>query len=49
MPNMHKMKSERLTMVQANMIQMKSEHLIHMKAKSERIICCASKWDADEV
>ena len=36
---MHKMKSERLTVVLANVMQMKSEHLIHMKAKYERLIC----------
>ena len=35
---MQKTKSERLTVVLANVIQMKSEHLIHMKAKSERLI-----------
>ena len=35
---MQKTKSERLTMVLANVIQMKSEHLIHMKAKSELLI-----------
>ena len=42
----------------ANVMQMKSEHLMHMKTKSEylvqktkseRLICCASKYDADEV
>ena len=36
---MQKMKSESLTVVLANVIQMKSEHLIHIKAKSERLIC----------
>ena len=36
---MQKMKSERLTTVLANVIQMKFEHLIHMKAKSESMIC----------
>ena len=39
MPDMQKMKSERLTTVLVNVIQMKSEHLIHMKAKSKRLIC----------
>ena len=39
MLDMRKKKSERLTAVLANVIQMKSEHLIHMKAKSERLIC----------
>ena len=29
------MKSEHLTVVLENVIQMKSEHLIHIKAKSE--------------
>ena len=36
---MQKTKSERLIAVLENVIQMKSEHLIHMKAKSERLIC----------
>ena len=31
---MQKTKSKRLTAVLANVIQMKSEHLIHIKAKS---------------
>ena len=35
---MQKTKSERLTVVFANVIQMKFEHLIHMKAKSKRLI-----------
>ena len=35
---MQKTKSERLTAVLANVMQMKSEHLIHIKAKSERLI-----------
>ena len=39
MPDMQKMKSESLTVVLENVIQMKSEHLIHVKAKSERLIC----------
>ena len=39
MPNMQKTKSERLTAVLANVIQTKSEHLIHIKAKSERLVC----------
>ena len=39
MPDMQKMKSERLTAVLANVIQMKSEHLIHMKEKFECLIC----------
>ena len=39
MPDMQKMKSESLTAVLENVIQMKSEHLIHIKAKSERLIC----------
>ena len=46
---MQKTKSERLTAVLANVIQLKSEHLMQMKAKSERLICDASKCDADEV
>ena len=33
------MKSERLTVVLVNVIKMQSEHLIHIKAKSERLIC----------
>ena len=36
---MQKMKSESLTAVLANVMQMKSEHLIHIKTKSERLIC----------
>ena len=36
---MQKTKSERLTDVLANVIQMKFEQLIHMKAKFERLIC----------
>ena len=36
---MQKTKSERLTTVLANVIQIKSEHMIHMKAKSESLIC----------
>ena len=39
MLDMQKMKSERLIAVLENVIQMKSEHLIHMKVKSERLIC----------
>ena len=39
MLDMQKTKSERLTVVLANVIQMKSEHLIHIKAKSEHLIC----------
>ena len=39
MPDMQNMKFERLTDVLANVIQMKSEHLIHMKSKYERLIC----------
>ena len=35
---MQKTKFERLTTVLANVIHMKSKHLIHMKAKSERLI-----------
>ena len=35
---MQKTKSKRLFEVLENVIQMKSEHLIHMKAKSERLI-----------
>ena len=46
---MQKTKFERLTAVLANVIQMKSEHLIHMKAKSERLICDARKCDVNEV
>ena len=38
LPDMQKMKSERLIVVLANVIQMKYEHLIHIKAKSERLI-----------
>ena len=34
---MQKTKFERLTVVLANAIQMKSEHLIRIKAKSERL------------
>ena len=30
-------------------MQMESEHLIHVKAKSERLICFARKCDTDEV
>ena len=33
MPNMKKSKSERLIYYASNVMQMKSEHLIHMKAK----------------
>ena len=40
---MQKTKSKRLTAVLANVIQMKSEHLINMKAKSERLICRRTK------
>ena len=36
---MQKMKSESLTAVLENVIQMEFEHLIHIKAKSERLIC----------
>ena len=39
MPDMQKTKSERLTVVLVNVIQMKSEHRINIKAKSERLIC----------
>ena len=39
MPHMQKTESERLTTVLANVMNMKSEHLIHMKAKFERMIC----------
>ena len=39
MPDMQKTKSERLTGVLDNVIQMKFEHLIHIKAKFERLIC----------
>ena len=39
MPDMQKTKSERLTAMLENVIQMKSEHLIHIKAKSERLNC----------
>ena len=39
MPDMQKTKSERLTAVLANVIQMKSEHLIHIKVKSEHLKC----------
>ena len=39
MPNMKKTKSERLTTMLENVIHMKSEHLIHIKEKSERLIC----------
>ena len=37
--DMQKTEFERLAAVLANVIQMKSKHLIHMKAKSERLIC----------
>ena len=47
MPDMQKTKSERLTAVLANVIQMKSEHLIHMKAKSKRLICRRRSLDSD--
>ena len=46
-------------MMLANVIQMEYKHLIHIKAKPERLICrktkserltcCARKSDADEV
>ena len=59
MPDMQKTKSERLTAVLANVMPMKSEHLIHIKAKSERLnllkmkserlIYGASRCDIDEV
>ena len=39
MLDMQKMKSERLTTMLENVIQMKFEHLILMKAKSECLIC----------
>ena len=39
MPDMQKMKSESLTAVLENVIQMKFEHMIHIKAKSERLLC----------
>ena len=38
MPDMQKTKSESLTKVLANVIQMKFEHLIHVKVKSKRLI-----------
>ena len=34
---MQKTKSERLTVVLENVLQMKFEHLIHIEAKSERL------------
>ena len=43
------MKSESLTVVLENVIQMKSEHPIHIKAKSKRLTWCARKCDTDEV
>ena len=39
MLDMQKTKSERLTAVLENVMQIKSEHLIRIKAKSERLIC----------
>ena len=39
MPDMQKTKSERLTAMLANVMQMESEHLIHMKEKAEHLIC----------
>ena len=39
MPNLQKTKFEHLAAMLANVIQMKSKHLIHMKAKFERLIC----------
>ena len=39
MPDMQKTKYKRLTAVLVNVIQMKFEHLIHMKANSECLIC----------
>ena len=45
MPNMQKTKSERLTAVLENVIQMKSEHLIHIKAKSEGLNCKKQSLD----
>ena len=39
MPDMQKTKSECLIAVLANVMQMKSEHLIHIEAKSECLIC----------
>ena len=49
MLDMQKTKSECLTAVLANVIQMKYEHLIHIKTKSKRLICCARKCDTYEV
>ena len=46
---MQKTKSERLTAVLENVIQMKSKHLIHIKAKSEPLNCGARKCDTGEV
>ena len=43
------LKSECLTTVLANVIQMKSEHVVYLKAKSERLIICANEREADEV
>ena len=39
MPNLQKTKSERQTTMLENVMQMKSEHLIHMKEKFEHLIC----------
>ena len=36
---MKKSKSEHLIYCVSNVMQMKSEHLIHMKVKFERLIC----------
>ena len=38
MPGLQKTKFGHLTTMQVNVMQMKSEHFIHMKAKSERLI-----------
>ena len=38
MPDLQKTKSERLTMMLENVMQMKSEHLIHMKVKFKFLI-----------
>ena len=39
MSDMQKVEFERLTAVLENVIQMKYEHLIHIKAKSEHLMC----------
>ena len=38
MPDLQKTKSKRLTAMLANVMHMKYEHLIHMKANSELLI-----------